>query len=243
MAAAGGTNDLLNGILGLPLSGNRNVYRLSNNNGKRSVLVNKNTIFQMVQSELIKNIKNLNALIGKKHVFETRKGTLGVGPVRHPLGWGNFLNAKNLSHYRLPPGNLNALASLKKANTKNNEKKRKAVNKAVKNAQSKITKVGRKQGHLPTSEVNVYRVSYFFPEEEGVNLEENGWNGPWLVGHMWLGPNFRRIRNVSTNSRNSTYVGNMNINSNDNRLKWLRKNCNISRVEHWKKHSYASTRR
>lgn len=112
-------NRLKNGITGLWLKGNTNVYRVFNPNHSASYLVNKNTLFKYVESNRVRNLKNLNALITRLN----RNATTGA--LRGPFRWYREFNAgggmrgpdilyntanKNRINKRHGPGSLNAMA-------------------------------------------------------------------------------------------------------------------------------------
>ena len=103
------------------------------------------------------------------------------------------------------------------------------------------------KGRRNNGGVNVYRVNYRYPElgnnNNMPNLAEEGWNGPWLMDHLWLGPNFQLINNVS-NSALMREIGIINSSNNENsRFKWLRPSHNIAQVVHWKANARAAPKR
>ena len=80
-------NRLRNGFTGNWLRGNTNVYRIFNPNHSASYLVNKNSLFKYVESNRIRSLKNLNALITRLN----RNATTGV--LRGPFRWYREFNA------------------------------------------------------------------------------------------------------------------------------------------------------
>jgi hypothetical protein len=80
-------NRLKNGISGLWLKGNTNVYRVFSTNHSKSYLTNKNSLFKVVESNRVRNLKNLNALITRLK----RNATTGV--LRGPFRWYREFNA------------------------------------------------------------------------------------------------------------------------------------------------------
>lgn len=112
-------------------------------------------------------------------------------------------------------------------------------------AARKTPKAGANKGRRNNGGVNVYKVNYRYPElERGQrmpNLVNEGWNGPWLLDYLWLGPNFKLINNVP-NAALKREIGIINANNNNTRLNWLRRNHNIARVVHWKANTTPKSR-
>ena len=75
------------------LKGNKNVYRISSPNKKHHVLVNKNSLFQLVKSQQIPTKKILDELIAK--TFAGRKNMANM--VYHSLGY-NYPFYSNWGH-------------------------------------------------------------------------------------------------------------------------------------------------
>ena len=80
-------NRLKNGISGLWLKGNTNVYRVFSTNHSMSYLTNKNSLFKVVESNRVRNLKNLNALITRL------KRNVETGVLRGPFRWYREFNA------------------------------------------------------------------------------------------------------------------------------------------------------
>ena len=80
-------NRLKNGITGNWLKGNTNVYRVFNPNHSMSYLTNKNSLFKVVESNRVRTLKNLNALVTRLN----RNATTGV--LRGPFRWYREFNA------------------------------------------------------------------------------------------------------------------------------------------------------
>jgi len=90
-------NRLKNAITLDYLKGNKNVYRISSPDKKHHVLVNKNSLLQLVKSNYILNSSTLNRLVGKKfsgHTVNAVARFQNHGPGRRPHNypWASYLS-------------------------------------------------------------------------------------------------------------------------------------------------------
>lgn len=143
-------SNLKNALTGMYLSGKQNVYKIKSPNGRHSVLVNKNSLAQLLNRN---NIHQINRMISKKypliargittrrnyaysqHVYgvpylnnltpinnyEFRKWNNNRGMIKPRGPFGGPIKLRNTTHYRLTNKNLRNIRSLRRQNTKNAE--------------------------------------------------------------------------------------------------------------------------
>ena len=184
-------NKYKNAITGSYLSGKKNVYRLTSPvNSTKSVLVNKNSLLAWVLSENIKNINNLNKLIGKSFVPEQLRGNYGRSQVRNPI-YGVPLNFKNVSKVTLSNANLKAIGKLVRKNEIEAERNRQGVAKRARTTAQSMAR-GRRAQQRSTRKNNArtfYKISY----------RENLGNGEAAYGNLWVNTNGRVINEPRVN--------------------------------------------
>jgi hypothetical protein len=200
-------NALKNAFTGMNLSGNRNVYQITSPNGKHSVLVNKNSLLQLVE------LANVNHLLGKPFVFEKRHGNYGKRAVRDPV-YGVNLNAARIKKVSLAPGNVARLRARAANEALNESVMKKARNNAKKRAEAMRAQEQHTRQRAPRGPV-VYKVTW---HENRGNTTTQG--ETWVNKNgeeLWYSPEPAIRENNNNNNAHINITAKWNRNNNNSR--------------------------